>query len=284
MTLAAALALLGAAFLVYRFRPGGPLPAVAQPLRDAEAGHARAPLPRVDAHKPTHLEPQVIGELVAVDGSAPIPLGTAVLASSEGLIIGRADSLCHVALLDQEISRRHTRMRWLNGRTMVEDLNSTSGTRLDGMPLAPFDPRPLVAGQTLNIAGLAYRMRPASGSSAEQGQATPSSMSPAGTWGSLISTEGPPVPLSRALLASREGLIIGRSTVLCHIELLDSAVSRRHLRLRLADGELFVEDLNSSDGTQVDGVDLHPFAPRALQPHGLVTIAGIVFRLSKSVS
>ena len=109
-------------------------------------------------------------------------------------------------------------------------------------------------------------------------------ISPTDTWGSLISTERPPVPLSRALLASREGLVIGRSTVLCHVELLDSAVSRRHLRLRLEDGGLLVEDLNSSHGTQVDGMDLHPFAPRALQQHGQVIIAGIGFRLSKSVS
>ena len=41
------------------------------------------------------------------------------------------------------------------------------------------------------------------------------------------------IPLPRALLSSREGLVIGRDSALCHMEIRDSAVSRRHVRLRM---------------------------------------------------
>lgn len=57
------------------------------------------------------------------------------------------------------------------------------------------------------------------------------------------------------------GLTIGRDPMLNDRVVADAAVSRRHCRLGLADGGLFVEDLNSLNGTWVDDEELAPFAP-----------------------
>lgn len=68
--------------------------------------------------------------------------------------------------------------------------------------------------------------------------------------------------LSRAYL----GLVIGRHPELADRVVADAAVSRRHCRIGLADGGLFVEDLNSLNGTAVDDTWLAPFRPVAVGP------------------
>ena len=68
--------------------------------------------------------------------------------------------------------------------------------------------------------------------------------------------------LARAYL----GVVIGRHPALCERVLAEESISRRHFRIGLADGEPFVEDLNSLNGTIVDGVPLPPFRPTPLAP------------------
>lgn len=68
--------------------------------------------------------------------------------------------------------------------------------------------------------------------------------------------------LSRAYL----GLTVGRHPALCERVLADESVSRRHFRIGLADGKLFVEDLNSLNGTFLDDRELAPFQPTPLAP------------------
>lgn len=57
------------------------------------------------------------------------------------------------------------------------------------------------------------------------------------------------------------GLSVGRHPALCERVLADDGVSRRHFRIGVADGKLFIEDLNSLNGTAVDGRDITPFQP-----------------------
>lgn len=60
------------------------------------------------------------------------------------------------------------------------------------------------------------------------------------------------------------GLSIGRHPALCERVLADASVSRRHFRIGTADGKLFVEDLNSLNGTDLDGQRIEPFQPAPL--------------------
>ena len=63
--------------------------------------------------------------------------------------------------------------------------------------------------------------------------------------------------LERAYL----GLTVGRHPALCDRVIDDPGVSRRHLRLGVEAGSLFVEDLNSLNGTVLDGEAVPPFQP-----------------------
>ena len=57
------------------------------------------------------------------------------------------------------------------------------------------------------------------------------------------------------------GLTVGRHPGICHRVIDDPSVSRRHLRLTLRNGKLCIEDLNSLNGSVLDGRLLEPFEP-----------------------
>ena len=115
---------------------------------------------------PPHLQrdvpappPELLGTLHPLDGGTVMPLPRAQLSSREGLIIGRDPQLCHVEIPDSTVSRRHIRLRVLDGTLGVEDLNSLRGSQVEGAALKPFEPRPITTGQILCIAGFSYRLR-----------------------------------------------------------------------------------------------------------------------------
>jgi len=63
---------------------------------------------------------------------------------------------------------------------------------------------------------------------------------------------GPPRELSLQLAAGGEPRILGRSSQ-AHIGLLDPEVSRRHAQIELFKGVVYLEDLDSSNGTFLNG-------------------------------
>ena len=95
--------------------------------------------------------------------------------------------------------------------------------------------------------------------------------------------DGQPV---KVLLAGRRfarqghGLTIGRYPALVDTVLADDLVSRRHLRVRWTGKGFEVEDLNSSNGTIVNGQRLAPFERRALGPGDLVRIGRLDLQVS----
>ena len=97
----------------------------------------------------------------------------------------------------------------------------------------------------------------------------------------------PPIPLPLAQLSSREGLLIGRDSELCHVQIRHSEVSRRHVRLRVQEvagsRSILIEDVNSLEGTRVDEVDLKPFEPQTIAPGQTLRIAGLSYRMQRKV-
>lgn len=69
------------------------------------------------------------------------------------------------------------------------------------------------------------------------------------------------IELSRA----SDGLVVGRHPALCDYTLDEPSVSRRHFRISLRDAEPSIEDLNSLNGTLVEGEDTQPFVPVTLR-------------------
>lgn len=77
--------------------------------------------------------------------------------------------------------------------------------------------------------------------------------------------------LTRAYL----GLVVGRHPVLCDRRIDDPSVSRRHLRVGMAEGRPYVEDLNSLNGTLVDGEEIPRFEPVPLEPDQVLTLGHV---------
>lgn len=67
----------------------------------------------------------------------------------EGLVLGRHAEQCDLVIAHGSLSRRHARLRLLDGRLTIEDLGSTNGVIVDGMRLPPDTPRPLRHGAQL---------------------------------------------------------------------------------------------------------------------------------------
>jgi adenylate cyclase len=70
----------------------------------------------------------------------------------QGVLIGRDSDQCDVVLLNTSVSRRHARLSvGLNNTLHIEDVGSTNGTAINGMPIAPGLSRPLAPGSTLKL-------------------------------------------------------------------------------------------------------------------------------------
>jgi pSer/pThr/pTyr-binding forkhead associated (FHA) protein len=83
--------------------------------------------------------------------------------------------------------------------------------------------------------------------------------------------------LARAYL----GLTVGRHPALCDRVIDDPGVSRRHLRVGMAKGRLFAEDLNSLNGTVLDGEEVAPFQPEPLSPEQVLVLGQVVLTVSR---
>lgn len=79
-------------------------------------------------------------EVTQADGSGP-----------DGLVIGRHPDLNHVVIEDGLVSKRQARLYWQSGSLMIEDLNATNPTLLNGQALKAYDGHPLKSGDRVLI-------------------------------------------------------------------------------------------------------------------------------------
>ena len=86
-----------------------------------------------------------------------------------------------------------------------------------------------------------------------------------------------PIP---ALKRARHGISFGRNRRLVDRVVSDPALSRRHFRISLESGRLFVEDLGSTHGTFVNGMRLKPYHARRLDDGDTVRAGGGEWRFT----
>jgi hypothetical protein len=104
------------------------------------------------------VEERARGYLVLKHTGVQIPLP----ADQGEVIIGRRDPVSgdapDIDLLDWNahafISRRHARILIRDDRVLIEDLNSTNHTFVNGQRLLPYQPRPLTHGMEIRLAGI----------------------------------------------------------------------------------------------------------------------------------
>ena len=90
------------------------------------------------------------------------------------------------------------------------------------------------------------------------------------------------IALARADLDRQAGgFTVGRHALLVDRALDDGRLSRRHARFSRLDGSVCVEDLNSSNGTRVNGKQCAPFQPVPIRPGDTVHVGDVELRVSK---
>jgi pSer/pThr/pTyr-binding forkhead associated (FHA) protein len=78
------------------------------------------------------------------------------------------------------------------------------------------------------------------------------------------------------------GIVIGRHPMLCDRVIDDPSVSRRHLRIGMAEGRPYVEDLNSLNGTLLDGEEVPQFEPVPLIAGQELTLGRVVLEVARA--
>ena len=135
---------------------------------------------------------------------------------------------------------------------------------------------------TSDVAAPAPRSPPAANRSVRRVEGNaPSPWVSRQTAGALVPLDGSrPIPLPLDLLRAPMGLVIGRASELCDVRISDIDVSRRHLRCRLDAGTVWIEDLNSKNGTEIDGERVETFTPREVSQGQIVRIGKYSYALS----
>ncbi len=175
-------------------------------------------------------------------GSANLLAGGYVVRAVEGpdlgatssvefpIVVGRAGDL---VIRDPTVGRMHARIEPSGDRARITDLGSAAGVFVNGKAERAAD---LNAGDLVSLGGSALRiLRLVRYSDAAVGPAL------------RIHHQG-----KDRVVAVREGSTIGREAG-CDVRIDDVTVGRRHAVVHIAGGGVTLEDLNSANGTRVDG-------------------------------
>ena len=83
--------------------------------------------------------------------------------------------------------------------------------------------------------------------------------------------------ISALALGDRAGVTLGRSPANAEFIIDHEGVSREHVRLTCADGELYAEDLNALNGTKVNGRLLNPHEQVLLRDNDRLEVGSVAF-------
>lgn len=245
------------------------------------------------------------GQLIPRGGGDPILLTRA------DFTIG-SDPSCDVVIAARGVSGRHCRLGFRQGSWYVKDLGSKNGIRVNGMRC---EKSRLPTGSTLALGAAQFEIAyPSSGKDAPSVTATSAPAVPRGDAASTLPRAAEPgptgkpggmrerpasvpslpaavkptsKPIKRFLgkLAPQGGgelipllsdrLVVGRNRG-SDVRLAYSSISSEHCELEFRDGYWFVRDLNSSNGTRVNG---KPVTSSILMPGDILRLARFRFEI-----
>jgi len=85
--------------------------------------------------------------------------------------------------------------------------------------------------------------------------------------------------LSALALGDQSGAILGRSPDKADFVIDHESISRAHVRLTVSGGDLYAEDLNTLNGTRINGHVLDPGEPMVLQSNDQLELGPVVFQV-----
>jgi pSer/pThr/pTyr-binding forkhead associated (FHA) protein len=219
------------------------------------------------------------GQLVPDAGpfaQKPLPL------SRQIILLGR-ELDCDIIVPDELASRHHAEIRWDHGRVQLVDRGSLNGMRVNGQAI--FGQVPLRPGDVVEIGSTRYRFEsiaegvapPPAATEAEETRKVPGAPRPARNSGPaptpvlvLVALNGP-VPGARWPIGSLTS--IGRDTSNA-VQLADSSVSRQHAQIVRQASGYYVQDVDSQNGTLLNGQPIT--APMPLAPGDVLQVGEVL--------
>lgn len=172
--------------------------------------------------------------------------------SSRPVSLGRAADNA-VVLDDASVSRYHARIEWVDSQPQVTDLGSANGTTVNGAPLVPNVPQPLVPGDSIQVVDFQLALHePAAGQAGRRDV----SNQPLPDDNPALLTRADPATVTLSVRTqrwTREFSIQGQSVTVGRdpandICIDEPVVSWRHARLNQVIGGYQITDLGSSNG------------------------------------
>jgi pSer/pThr/pTyr-binding forkhead associated (FHA) protein len=224
------------------------------------------------------------GQLVPIDG----PFAQRALPLSRQMTLLGREADCEIVVPDDQASRHHAELRWDHGHIHLVDRSSLNGTRVNGQWV--HGQVPLRDGDVVEIGSQRYRFeqlvprgRTPSTPVAGADEETRKVASP--TRGAIMP---PPMAVLTLALITSSGaepgkawaldgplLTIGRDAA-CAICLPDSSVSRRHAQIVHQASGFYAQDLDSQNGTLLNGQPL--LSPTLLRAGDVLQVGELMLR------
>ena len=207
--------------------------------------------------------------------------GETVNFGAKTISIGRAENN-DIVVDDPTVSRHHAKVTYQDGKYTIEDLGSTSGTRVAGKEVTMTQ---IASGETVKLgntevgfnlganvvkpAPVQSPVRPDSDNQMET--RVISKPAPSVAW--LAVTGGPGIGNTYHL---KEGTnLVGRESG-NGLSLDDQYMSRKHAMLKVEGGNISIFDFGSTGGTKVNGTDI---GARTLQPNSVIRVGETEFKV-----
>ena len=219
--------------------------------------------------------------VVVRSGDHPTPLKISL--DAPRIVIGRGDG-CEIRLPDPSVSHRHASIRQRGSDYVVVDEGSTNGTFVGPVRLSPQAPRVVRSGELLRVGRIWLELTVEPVAVTDDVQLTTreialslvsSALAAQGEAAAVkvLVESGPDQGKELALAELGRAYVIGRGPGL-DLTLSDVDCSRRHIEVSRRGAGLWVKDLGSKNGAQLDGVVLTPNKDTPWPRGKLVKLAG----------
>jgi pSer/pThr/pTyr-binding forkhead associated (FHA) protein len=181
------------------------------------------------------------------------------------IFVGRAET-CELRLPDFTVSLRHATFRQRGSDYLIEDEGSTNGTFVGPVRLAPHAPRVVRSGDRLRfgriwVEAIVENVPSTPNAAAATRELALNLVARAmgaigeSTVPRLVAQGGPDRGLELSLTDPAKRYVLGRSTQ-CDLVLQETNASRRHVEVFTRNGQVFLRELGSKNGTKLGGQPL----------------------------
>ena len=216
---------------------------------------------------PTEVLPpsSFLPKLIVIKGERS---GQEIAINKESMSIGR-DLKADIKIRDTSVSKRHAVLFLKGDEVYIKDLNSANGTYVNGEKILPNKEIALKNGDKIEIGKNQYEFESIALEEKEFGAET--EILPGQLIGKFEVLKGN-IPFSDYDV--RSGAVIGKSKD-CDIYIPDNFVSNEHAKITFIDGKTYITDLESSNGTFINGKQIPAHEPRELNQNDKIKIGGV---------